>query len=274
MERSLLISLALHGAMLLLLWLGLPMFLPPPAPPTQLVPVEIADVSAITNTRVKPQPAPPKPMPQPAKPVEQPKPPTPKPPEQPPVPEQKVPVAEKEPEALPEKPPEKPPEPKKVEPPKKAEEKEKPKPDAMASILRNLEKLRPKTAPKKTEEPSEEEEDSEPESEAPSLSTKLSISEEDALKRQIYGCWNPPIGARNAEQLVVEVLVTVNPDRTVQTAKVTDRSRMASDSFFRAAAESALRALRHPQCTPLMLPPDKYEQWKVIRFNFDPRQML
>ncbi len=83
-----------------------------------------------------------------------------------------------------------------------------------------------------------------------------------------------PVGARNAETLVVEVLIEVNPDRTVQSAQVVDQMRLGTDPYFRAAAESALRALRNPKCSPLELPPDQYEQWKTIRFNFDPRDML
>jgi hypothetical protein len=74
--------------------------------------------------------------------------------------------------------------------------------------------------------------------------------------------------------LVVQLLIEVNPDRSVRSAKVVDQVRMATDSFFRAAAESAMRALRHPLCTPLQLPLDKYDQWKTIRFNFDPRDVL
>ena len=108
----------------------------------------------------------------------------------------------------------------------------------------------------------------------PALSDRLTISQEDALRRQISSCWNMPIGARNAQELIVEVLIEVNEDRTVRAAEVVDQVRYSTDTHFRAAAEAALRALRHPKCTPLELPPDQYEQWKTIRFNFDPRDML
>ena len=53
-----------------------------------------------------------------------------------------------------------------------------------------------------------------------------------------------------------------------------DGARMNSDPFFRAAAESALRALSHPDCIPLKLPVGKYEVWKSFTFNFDPKNML
>ena len=94
------------------------------------------------------------------------------------------------------------------------------------------------------------------------------------MRRQIEQCWNPPIGARDAQNLVVEVTIAVNPDRTVQNAEVVDKSRMSGDPYFRAAAEAAIRALYNPRCSPLELPEGKYEQWKNIDFTFDPRDML
>jgi hypothetical protein len=39
-------------------------------------------------------------------------------------------------------------------------------------------------------------------------------------------------------------------------------------------AESALRALRNPRCSPLALPPEKYQQWQEMIFNFNPKDML
>ena len=81
-------------------------------------------------------------------------------------------------------------------------------------------------------------------------------------------------GAREAESLVVDVEITVNADKTVSQARVVDQLRYSSDTFFRAAADSALRALRSPDCTPLQLPDGKYEQWKSITIRFDPKNMF
>jgi outer membrane biosynthesis protein TonB len=105
-------------------------------------------------------------------------------------------------------------------------------------------------------------------------SSRLTITEEDALRRQIEQCWNPPVGARDAQSLVVEVVIDVNADRTVSNAEVVDKFKYATDPFFRAAADAAIRAVRNPKCNPLELAPDKYEQWKRINFTFDPRDML
>ena len=103
---------------------------------------------------------------------------------------------------------------------------------------------------------------------------KVTMSEIDVLRQQIAGCWNIAAGARQAEALSVEIEMRMNPDATVQTARVVDGTRMNSDPFFRAAAESALRALSHPDCIPLKLPVGKYEVWKSFTFNFDPKNML
>jgi len=102
----------------------------------------------------------------------------------------------------------------------------------------------------------------------------LSVSEMDAIRQQIARCWLVPAGAKEGESLAVEIRVRMNPDRTVREAEVVESGRMRSDPFFRAAAESALRALRNPSCTPLNLPPEKYETWKSFTITFDPRDML
>ena len=68
--------------------------------------------------------------------------------------------------------------------------------------------------------------------------------------------------------------MVMNPDATVRGARVVDSARMNSDPYFRAAAESAMRALVHPDCIPLKLPLNKYDVWKNFTFNFDPSKML
>ena len=106
------------------------------------------------------------------------------------------------------------------------------------------------------------------------LGEKMTMSEEDALRRQLEGCWNVPFGAKDAENLRVEIFMVINQDRTLKDAKVVDQSRYNSDSFFRAAADSALRAVRNPSCSPFQLPPDKYDTWKTVTVTFDPSQMF
>ncbi len=101
------------------------------------------------------------------------------------------------------------------------------------------------------------------------LGAKITISEQDALRAQLEKCWNVPIGARDAENMTVEILMKINPDRTLFDAKLIDKTRYNSDHFYRAVAESAMRAVRSPLCSPFLLPADKYDVWKrtIVRFN-------
>ncbi len=100
----------------------------------------------------------------------------------------------------------------------------------------------------------------------------LTISELDAIRLQIQKCWSVPAGARDAENLVVRIRFSLNPDGSLRgEPKILDRDRMDEPSF-RTAAESARRAVL--RCTPLTLPPAKYESWKDIVLNFNPRDLL
>ncbi len=108
----------------------------------------------------------------------------------------------------------------------------------------------------------------------PDFAKELTISEFDALRQQLARCWNVPAGARDAESLVIEVKVAVSKDKIATSASVVDQLKYNSDTFFRAAADSAVRAVRAPQCTPLELPDDKYDAWKSMIIVFDPREMF
>lgn len=142
--------------------------------------------------------------------------------------------------------------------------------EAFKSLLRNL-------MPAQTEE-SEQTVNTAIEGEQPSpmatLSQQMTISEMEAVKEQLSECWKIQAGARYAEDLAVDVKLFMNPDRTVRESQIMDGMRYNNDSFFRAAADSAMRAIRNPYCSPLRLPPDKYDQWKTIEIRFDPRDML
>lgn len=157
--------------------------------------------------------------------------------------------------------------PDKEEPRKRASEEK-----AFESVLRNLaerEEDEPDTSNREDVQTTDEEAIA-----AERMTNRLSLSEQDALRQQLSRCWNVMAGARNSEDLAVEVRLFMNPDRTVRQAQILDKQRYRSDSFYRAAADSALRAVRHPQCSPLRLPPDKYEQWKTIVVRFDPSEMF
>ena len=98
---------------------------------------------------------------------------------------------------------------------------------------------------------------------------KMTISELEMLKQQLYSCYTVPAGAKEFQDMKVQVKIIVNPDRTVKEAIIKNTAKMTSDPFFRTAGEAALRAFNHPNCSVLMLPEDKYDKWNEINFTFD-----
>ena len=102
----------------------------------------------------------------------------------------------------------------------------------------------------------------------------LSLSEEDALKAQIFGCWSIPLGLPYNENLLVRIKLKLNPDGTVSQSEILDHARMnkPGQGFYKVLAESALRAVK--LCQPLRVPTTGYERWKELQLNFDAREML
>ncbi|NQU60988.1 MAG: hypothetical protein HQ512_07645 [Rhodospirillales bacterium] len=278
-------SVLFHAAVLVVGYFGLPYIQRAPLLTDTPIMVEIVNVDEVTNAPA-PKPKPPK------KTEDKKKPPPPKkviktaaPPPPPPKVEEKEEVA-----ALPvlkEKPKPKP----------KAEEKQKPKPrlakakprrkppppDAFASVLKTVEKLKEQPPEKKKEEKKPKKKETFEQQMAKALTSRdakhnplrpLAISEIDLVRQQIRECWNLPSGAKEAQNLSIEIRMVMNPDGTVRQARILDQSRLQGDPFFRAAAESALRAVLNPRCNPLKLPPEKYQQWQNMILVFDPSQMF
>ncbi len=102
----------------------------------------------------------------------------------------------------------------------------------------------------------------------------LTLSEEDALKAQIFGCWSIPLGLPYNENLLVRIKLKLKPDGSVIKTEILDHARMnkPGQSFYKVLAESALRAVQ--LCQPLRVPTTGYERWKDLQLNFDAREML
>ncbi len=302
MRTTLILSGILHLALIILALIGLPHLIKKrEVIQLQEVPVEVVEVGPMTIAKLaepnpKPLPPPPKPTP--------PKPEPPPPPQQakeapPPPPEVKVPeppkqVAEKppEPEPKPEPKPEppkeepkpeppkkeepkpKPPEPKKEEPkPKKEEPKPKPPEKTLDSVLKNVAKLKTDTPPSK--EPPKETSSEPPQPLAAKTGERLSISEEDALRRQIRNCWNVPVGAKGVENMQAEIRVLFDASlRVTNVQYVSGTGNPNTDPHFRAFVESALRAPLLPGCNTLNIPRDKYGDKGSILMKFSPKDMF
>jgi len=104
--------------------------------------------------------------------------------------------------------------------------------------------------------------------------SKLTLSEEDALKAQIFGCWSIPFGIPYSDDLLVRIKLKLKPDGTLIKSEILDHARMnmPGQGFYKVLAESALRAIQ--LCQPLKVPTSGYERWKDLQLNFDAREML
>jgi outer membrane biosynthesis protein TonB len=287
MPKGLGYSVILHVALLLVIFFGLPNFFKDKVIEDQVVTVEILPVSEITNVKAakakpkpepvkdekKPDPTPPKPSqsePEKAKPVEPPKP-------EPVKTEKKPEIKESEVKPLPKPKEEAKKEEKKEEkkkPEKKAEE------DPFDALVKNLEKTQPQ---EKTEEKKEDEPNFDDIANAlaksdvkqefkPSL--PMSVSEKDAVKKQVSDNWTILSGAKDAKDMVVTLKLSLAQDGTVKDVEIKNQARYNTDSSYRAVVDSAVRAVY--KSSPLKgLPADKYQGgWDEIELNFDPSEMM
>lgn len=285
---SVVLSVSGHVLALLFAQFGLPHVFELPQVDVQVIPVELVTEADINKPPPPATPEPePKPKPEAAAPPPAPPapPPAPEPPPQPP--------AQPEVVEAPPPPPEKPAPPEKQEAPKpeppkpapsvlaQAKPQAKPKPpkpkNDFASVLKNLEQLPKQTPP--TPKPSDAAAPDKGEPTPPQeLSQQASITEIERLKqmirKQIQPCWSPPVGAEQAKDLVVAIYIRVDRAGMVTDARVVDGTASSGNPFARAAADAARRAVLNPQCQPFRLPQNRYDLWKEIRFNFDPKGML
>jgi hypothetical protein len=107
-----------------------------------------------------------------------------------------------------------------------------------------------------------------------SFATGLTLSQEDALRAQIFGCWSVPLGLPFEDNLLVRIKLKLKKDGTVLKSEILDHERMnrPGQKFYKILAESALRAVR--MCQPLKVPPSGYDKWKDLQLNFNPAEML
>ncbi len=224
----------------------------------------------------EPEPAPSEPEPAPPEPEPAPPEPEPAPPEPEPAPPEPKPAAA-QPDPPPVPPPRpSPPNPPRAKPPPAAPRVDSPRPrpdpppSELASVLKNLARERASAGsePGKPTQPIR--------SIGRAAPGRSRISDAiliRSIRRQIEPCWNPPVGAHDAHEISVLVRIRLNPDGTLAGRPSLD-SRGDDRPAYRAVADSAIRALQNPRCSPLDLPYDSYHAWRDITLNFDLRDML
>ncbi len=261
-------SAGFHVLLLLFAIIGLPSLLNPPPEEPQAISVDLLPISEMSN--IKPsemQPEPKKPEPKPEE-KEQAKPSPPvktaEAPPPPPLEKMSEKLAKKKDEKKPEKKPDD----------KKEDKKTKSKEDDLAAVLKAVRETAQKQK-KSTNAEKSSEKSAKAVSDKFDASMPLSMTEQDAIRSQIAKCWSVPAGAKDAQDLLVVLHIELEHDGALIKVELANESkdRYSRDSFFRAAADSAIRAVR--QCSPLKsLPPEKYQTWRAMDLTFDPRQML
>jgi hypothetical protein len=104
--------------------------------------------------------------------------------------------------------------------------------------------------------------------------TSLTLSEEDALKAQIFGCWSVPLGLPLSDDMLVRIKLDLKPDGSIDKMEMLDHVKMNTPGKekFRTLADSVRRAVQ--LCNPLRVPSTGYERWKKMILNFNAREMI
>ena len=106
------------------------------------------------------------------------------------------------------------------------------------------------------------------------LDARATATLEQAIRAQVAPCWNPPIGGEDVRNMTVLLRIQLNRQgAVVGVPEILDQTGITpgNQSYARAFAESARRAVM--RCSPLQLPAEYFEAWKLFELNFDPSKM-
>ena len=99
------------------------------------------------------------------------------------------------------------------------------------------------------------------------IEKELTQTEYDKIKNHIGKCWDISYSASEVKQ-IIDLKISANIDGTVNSVEIVDKSLYGKNTFYRATADSARRAVL--DCSPLPIPKDKAERFKSFYFDFDP----
>ncbi len=250
------LSVLMHATLIGAFFVSLPYLKKPPIEETPII-VDLVEISDVTAAPPKPTPKieeePPKPDPEPPKPTEEaaPKPDEPPPPEPPKA------------EPPPPPPPKVPPPPPKPQPPKKK--------DDMKQLEQLLKDMSKKQPPKPQEQnpaiPA-----AQTNNQVAAVSERATMTELDAIRSHIEGCWRIDPGKEGIENLSAEIRVFINQDGSVQRADIVNMTRYFADTQFRTFANSARIAVL--ACKGIPISPAHYNELKEMTLNFSPQGRL
>ena len=158
---------------------------------------------------------------------------------------------------------------------------ERTKPDPFASVLKSVEELEEDKASRHKDSeqsslksPSDTIEEILAKADTEFVETApLSMTELDSIRHQIQKHWNLPAGARDAHNMRVTLSISLGRDGTVLDVTIFNVVQAQTDTFFRAMAESAVRAVWKTEKIRY-LSPEKYHLWRDMKLNFDPSDMF
>ena len=106
---------------------------------------------------------------------------------------------------------------------------------------------------------------------SPEQSASPPQSGDELIREQMQGNWVLDAGMDGTETMVVVIAVEMNPDGSVQSAKI-DRSTDNGNPNWPVFAESCLRALL--KSSPLRMPKDKpYQAWRELLLRFTGKEL-
>ena len=85
----------------------------------------------------------------------------------------------------------------------------------------------------------------------------------DKIKNYVGKCWETSIGASEVK-MIIPLKVSANMDGSINSVEIVENSMYLKDTFYRATADSARRAVL--DCSPLPLPKNKAELFKSFIF--------
>jgi hypothetical protein len=141
---------------------------------------------------------------------------------------------------------------------------------ALQDLLKDMQKKQPQKPQAETAPASSP--NNAPNNQAPNVSDRATMTELDAIRRHIEGCWRIDPGMEGIENLSVVVAVTINPDGSVQTAEIKDMARYFADAQFRTFANSVRIAVM--ACRGIPISPQRYDELKQLDLNFTPKGRL
>ena len=102
----------------------------------------------------------------------------------------------------------------------------------------------------------------------------ITESDYEVVSSQIYPHWVVPSGVRDAENIIIEIRIELGDNGEVipSSIKIVDEKKYATDHVFRAAADSARRAIL--QASPLSIPREKMDLFREITLRFNLKEAL